>query len=94
MKVGDIISIRLDGRLFCNIYIEKTRLPGDTFDKIPTLNEPCFEYYDGVPGEHLVILYDNLKAKQFDQFDVYMLFTADYIKEPRWFLGKCAIDNM
>lgn len=90
MKVGDTVPILMGGCMYI-IHIEKARLPGNSFGRIPTLNEPCFEYYDGALGEHLVVLYDDLEAERLDPFDVYMLFTADYIKEPRWFFGKCAI---
>lgn len=94
MKVGDTVPIRLDGRLFCNVYIEKESLSGTPLEKIPTLIEPAFECHAGSEGEYLIVLYDRQKISNVEEFDVYMLFIADYIKEPRWFLGKCAIDNM
>lgn len=97
MRVGETITIQTaDGLL--NIQLDKEfpfnqDVRGFGNDILPTLVSPRMEYYDGAENEHLILLYDKVRAVD-PCFRVYMIFIADYIDTPRLYEGVCEITNL
>lgn len=97
MKLGETITIQSGDRLL-NIHLDK-EVPFDQdaggFGNgiLPTLLIPRLEYYDGAENEHLILLYDKVRAAD-PCFHVYMIFIADYIDTPRLYEGVCEVINL
>lgn len=97
MKVGETITIQTVDKLL-NIQLDK-EFPFDQDTRgfgsgiLPTMLIPRMEYYDGAENEHLILLYDKVRAAD-PCFHVYMTFIADYIDTPRLYEGVCETINL